>query len=142
MIIFELACAAGHRFEGWFASSKAFALQQERALVACPECGSADVRRIPHAKIARGDAESPPRLPGGGGSGQHSPAARFEAAAAFVRHVLENTEDVGPAFAEEARRIHYQEVPQRDPWGGIRTGDPRFDRRGYRRPADTGSAGG
>ena len=26
-----------------------------------------------------------------------------------VRHVLRNTEDVGPRFAEEARRMHYGE---------------------------------
>lgn len=30
-----------------------------------------------------------------------------------VRHVLANTEDVGPRFAEEARRIHYGEVDAR-----------------------------
>jgi hypothetical protein len=31
-----------------------------------------------------------------------------------VRHVLANTEDVGPRFAEEARRIHYGESEQRN----------------------------
>ena len=30
-----------------------------------------------------------------------------------VRHVLAHTEDVGERFAEEARRIHYGETPQR-----------------------------
>jgi hypothetical protein len=30
-----------------------------------------------------------------------------------VRHVLAHTEDVGQRFAEEARRIHYGEVPER-----------------------------
>ena len=30
-----------------------------------------------------------------------------------VRHVLDNTEDVGERFADEARRIHYGEVAQR-----------------------------
>src|SRR5215470_7524115 len=30
-----------------------------------------------------------------------------------VRHVLSHTEDVGERFAEEARRIHYGEVPER-----------------------------
>ena len=30
-----------------------------------------------------------------------------------VRHVLSHTEDVGERFAEEARRIHYGEAPQR-----------------------------
>jgi hypothetical protein len=31
----------------------------------------------------------------------------------MVRHVLANTEDVGPRFAEEARRIHYGETAER-----------------------------
>ena len=30
-----------------------------------------------------------------------------------VRHVMENTEDVGERFAEEARRIHYGESEER-----------------------------
>ena len=30
-----------------------------------------------------------------------------------VREVLEKTEDVGTEFAEEARRIHHGEAPQR-----------------------------
>ena len=30
-----------------------------------------------------------------------------------VRHVISRTEDVGPRFAEEARRIHYGEAAQR-----------------------------
>ena len=30
-----------------------------------------------------------------------------------VRHLLANTEDVGERFADEARRIHYGEEPQR-----------------------------
>jgi hypothetical protein len=30
-----------------------------------------------------------------------------------VRHVLSNTEDVGPRFADEARKIHYGESERR-----------------------------
>lgn len=30
-----------------------------------------------------------------------------------MRHVLANTEDVGERFAEEARRMHYKEAPER-----------------------------
>jgi len=40
MIVFNLACADGHRFEGWFGSSLAFADQQARGLIACPQCQS------------------------------------------------------------------------------------------------------
>lgn len=31
---------------------------------------------------------------------------------ALTRHVLAHTEDVGNRFAEEARRMHYKEVPE------------------------------
>ena len=30
-----------------------------------------------------------------------------------VRHLMDNTEDVGNHFAEQARRMHYGEEPQR-----------------------------
>jgi hypothetical protein len=31
----------------------------------------------------------------------------------LARHLIKNTEDVGERFAEEARRIHYKEAPER-----------------------------
>ena len=43
MIVFDLACAHGHRFEGWFNSSAGFADQRERRLIACPICNDTDV---------------------------------------------------------------------------------------------------
>ena len=33
MIVFDLSCSQGHRFEGWFGSSEDYASQQERGLV-------------------------------------------------------------------------------------------------------------
>jgi len=36
-----------------------------------------------------------------------------------LRHWVASTEDVGPAFAEEARRIHNQDAPERA-IGGVR----------------------
>src|SRR3981081_3420918 len=55
MITFDLECrSAGHRFEGWFGSSDDYAQQQQRGLVACPQCGSIDVIKAPMApNIAR-----------------------------------------------------------------------------------------
>src|SRR5438874_10926882 len=55
MITFDLECrTAGHRFEGWFGSSGDYAQQQQRGLVACPQCGSIDVIKAPMApNIAR-----------------------------------------------------------------------------------------
>ena len=40
---------------------------------------------------------------------QHMQAALMHA----VRHVLAHTEDVGPQFAEEARKMHYGETQER-----------------------------
>ena len=45
MIVFDLSCAGGHRFEAWFASSDGFVDQQARGLIACPICGDIDVRK-------------------------------------------------------------------------------------------------
>jgi len=33
MIVYDLACAQEHRFEGWFASAEDYAQQRERSLV-------------------------------------------------------------------------------------------------------------
>ena len=40
----------------------------------------------------------------------------------LIRQVIENTEDVGPRFAEEARKIHYNETAQRS-IRGVATGE-------------------
>jgi hypothetical protein len=116
MIIFELACRADHRFEGWFASSEAYQAQESGGQLECPVCGSHAVVKIPHAKISVRDAAgpsvtvpSPVAVP----AAVPSPQERFQAVAALVQRVIAETEDVGPAFPEEARRIHYEEVPNR-----------------------------
>ena len=46
MIVFDLECARGHSFEGWFESAEAFDTQKAEKLVSCPACSSKDVRRV------------------------------------------------------------------------------------------------
>jgi hypothetical protein len=98
MKVFDLVCSAGHRFEGWFASADDFAGQTVR----CPVCDVADVTRAPSA----------PRL-NLGADGPSTPAPEVAALLDRVRRVVAAAENVGPRFAEEARRIHYEEVPAR-----------------------------
>lgn len=71
---------------------------------------------------------SAPRLNLGAASAQTPEPARPEAAPVanvapqqlqaawmqMVRHVMAHTEDVGPKFAEEARKIHYGETDERN----------------------------
>ena len=49
MIVYDLICDHGHRFEGWFGSSGDYAEQRERGLVSCPQCGSGEVTKAPMA---------------------------------------------------------------------------------------------
>jgi hypothetical protein len=112
MKVLDLQCPHGHRFEGWFASAEDFESQSKRQLVECPICGAKEVSRLPSA----------PRLNLSGASGARSAAeahasqARDWQARAMhaLREVLEKTENVGDRFAEEARRIHYNEAPARN----------------------------
>ena len=114
MIVFNLSCDQHHQFEGWFASSAAFESQREAGHLSCPVCGSARVSKELHAPYVNTGASRQPAL-----SAPQPPAASRQqavfgnAVAQLVRHVLANTEDVGDAFPEEARKIHYQEAPER-----------------------------
>lgn len=113
MIVFDLGCANSHRFEGWFASSEDFERQVGRKLVACPLCGNADVARLPHAShIRTGGKERAVRAEAGAGKQQYANTGS-EVLTRLVEHIIENTEDVGAAFPEEARKIHYNESAER-----------------------------
>ncbi len=120
MIVFELACTAGHRFEGWFASADAFARQAGSELVRCPVCDTAEVARIPSAKVrvGKGAAGGKPRAKKPVAT--EDPAPVTEAIAGVspeildkLREMIRSTENVGRRFPEEARKIHYEEVPPR-----------------------------
>ena len=118
MIIFELGCAHGHRFEGWFASGEEFTRQQERALVTCPVCDDAHIERLPSARvsIAKGAARdnAPPAEASEERASTVDAAVGLPAEAlAKLREMVRNTENVGRRFPEEARKIHYEEVPAR-----------------------------
>jgi len=115
MKVLDLKCAHEHRFEGWFASADEFESQLARKLVACPVCSATDVSRMPSAPrlnltSARGDAPASAQQ-----SVAASDAAALQARALkFMRELVEKTENVGERFAEEARRIHYNEAPARN----------------------------
>jgi hypothetical protein len=114
MIVFNLSCGNDHRFEGWFASTAEFERQQQATLLNCPLCGSTEINKGLHAPyINSGNAPQPPQ--------RESPARdvpaqyvnRDDDVIRLVEHLIANTEDVGDKFPEEARKIHYQESPER-----------------------------
>ena len=125
MIVFDLLCAAGHPFEGWFGSAEDFTSQQARSLVQCPNCSSAEVRRVPSAaRLNLGaqeprPAKAPEKTPGK--TLERTPEMEgkdpFAIAQILYSRMLDDlltkTEDVGRDFPAEARRIYYEEAPVR-----------------------------
>lgn len=114
MIVFDLGCANNHRFEGWFDSNEDYERQVGSKLVACPLCGDSNVARLPHASHLRSaPKERPPRADTAPTGEQQYANVGSDLMAKVIEHVINNTEDVGPEFPEEARKIHYREAPER-----------------------------
>lgn len=116
MIIFDLTCTHGHRFEGWFASADDFERQAKAVLVRCPVCDDSSVVRVPSAKVHVGRAaEDAPRAADDAEKEKEREAAAGLPADLLkkLREIVRNTENVGHRFPEEARKIHYEEVPPR-----------------------------
>jgi hypothetical protein len=115
MIIFELTCTHGHRFEGWFASADDFERQAQAVMVRCPVCDDASVVRVPSAKVHVGRATADaPRVADEGEAQKADEAAGLpDDIVRKLREIVRNTENVGHRFPEEARKIHYEEVPPR-----------------------------
>jgi hypothetical protein len=114
VIVFDLGCENSHRFEGWFASNEDFERQLGRRLVSCPLCGNANISRLPHAAHIKSAAKERAARPAAAAPATQQYAnVGSEVLARLVEHIIENTEDVGAEFPEEARKIHYQESPER-----------------------------
>jgi hypothetical protein len=140
MKVYNLACPLDHRFEGWFSSEEDCLAQQDKGMLACPLCDSTEIARMPSAPHIGKSGSSKEITPstdltvpqtaatdhsGINGSisgdvvamtsGDHS-QLEAQVQAAFLkgmRELMGRSEDVGGSFAEEARKIHYKESPER-----------------------------
>ena len=115
MKVLDLQCTHGHSFEGWFGSEDDFQSQLTRQLVECPLCGDKSVHKKLSAPRLNLGATAPEAQPPSAQRDVTTLDPKLQAAwMKMVRHVMENTEDVGAQFAEEARRIHYGEASERN----------------------------
>jgi hypothetical protein len=114
MIRFALVCEHGHDFDAWFASGDAYDGQAEARAVICPDCGSSAVRKAPMAPAVKKRRKEQSR-------GPDPKLGERKKTYAFLKglraHVEANAENVGPAFPEEARKMHYGEVETRSIYG-------------------------
>jgi hypothetical protein len=109
--VFNLQCDGRHAFEGWFGSADDFDSQRSKGLLSCPMCGSHAVDKLPAAPYVGSSqrAQDGPRQ----AAAKPTPAQMQAMLAHLARQVVAQTEDVGDRFVEEARRIHYNEAPER-----------------------------
>ena len=126
MKVYNLACPLDHRFEGWFASEEDCLAQQDKGMLACPVCDSTNITRMPSApRIAKSTSmaltnpnEDIVKTSGEvvALTGNDHSNLEAQVQAAFLKGMHElmvRSEDVGSSFAEEARKIHYKEAPER-----------------------------
>ena len=138
MKVYNLSCSFDHRFEGWFASEEDCLTQQASGMLTCPLCNSTEITRMPsaphisksHTKENQGQSGSASSALVKTNSTENQPNQNEVAAvtradhsqleaqvqAAFLKgmhELMSRSEDVGSEFAEEARKIHYKESPER-----------------------------
>lgn len=117
MIIFDLICEHEHRFEGWFRDAATFDSQLSASMVQCPQCESSVVRKLPSAvAIASGRTSSDADALAPAPVAAKAPVSAGQVLALYrqlTEALTSMTEDVGTGFAEEARKMHYCEVPER-----------------------------
>lgn len=135
MIHYQLLCSQQHEFDGWFQSSTAFDKQAKAGFVECPVCGDVRVSRalmapavatrealpapVANAAAAAPPAAAPvpeaapPQMAAGGPMPAHIRAMLQRMRAEVEKHC----DYVGPAFAEEARRMHRGESDKRGIYG-------------------------
>ncbi|MDH4191088.1 MAG: DUF1178 family protein [Betaproteobacteria bacterium] len=129
MIVFDLSCQQGHRFEGWFSSAEDFSGQLRNGVLACPVCSSLEVERVPsptrfntlQTEARPPQTQTTPR-PIAQGELRDPFALAQILYSKMLDDVFSKTEDVGKDFPAEARRIHNDEAAAR-PIRGVATRD-------------------
>jgi hypothetical protein len=119
MIRYDLVCEKGHEFDGWFSNSEAYDKQVKRKLVECVVCGSVKIEKQIMAPgiPAKANKKSDNAVPMIAGPVDSRAQKMLEMMRAFRSHVESTAENVGTNFAEEARKIHYNETEKRGIYG-------------------------
>ncbi len=99
MIAFDLQCANGHTFEGWFEDGQAYEKQKKKELIACPICNDTSVSKIPSSFALK--------TPQAAQNYSGYDANLLKIGKKIVDFVEKNFDDVGCDFTQEALKIHY-----------------------------------
>jgi hypothetical protein len=113
VIQYALQCSNGHRFDAWFKSAAAYDEQQARGIVTCAVCGDLQIDKAMMAPaVARTDKDRTPL------TAAHPDAIKFrEMLREYRKKVVAEADYVGDRFADEARKIHFEETEPRGIYG-------------------------
>jgi hypothetical protein len=119
MIRYDLTCKNGHAFDGWFANSTAYDAQARDGLLACPLCGSDKVEKqlMTPGLPAKSNRKSETKQPVFTGPTDPHQKMLMAMMRELRKSVEANAEYVGDRFADEARKIHYEEAEKRGIYG-------------------------
>jgi hypothetical protein len=135
MIVFDLQCGNAHVFEAWFGSSADFDSQQRRKLIGCPLCDDTSVKKAVMAPnvAAKGNQKSTavmvkqeedvtpvahaPAMTEGAMPTASDMKQLMDVMAEMQTKIEATAENVGDAFPEEARKIHYGESEAKPIYG-------------------------
>ena len=131
MIRYDLICADGHEFDGWFSNSAAFDEQSRKGLVACIHCGSTSIEKqlmapgIPVKSNRKAEPASKAKPVLAGAALGPREQKLIQMMREVRKAVEESAEYVGDRFADEARKIHYEEAEKRGIYGETTTDDAK-----------------
>lgn len=115
MIRYDLRCAKGHHFDGWFRSSDAYDSLRAAGQITCTTCGATEVEK---AMMAPAVSQKERKLT--------APRDATESALEKLRaHVEANSDYVGLQFADQARAMHEGILPARQIHGEARPDEAR-----------------
>jgi hypothetical protein len=118
VIRYDLICAKGHEFDGWFSDSAAYDKQAKRGLISCTVCGINKVeKQIMAPGIPAKSNRKSEKQQMAAGPVDPRATAMMQMMREYRKHVTANSENVGDQFAEEARKIHFKEVKERPIFG-------------------------
>lgn len=100
MIAFDLACANGHIFEGWFDNLESFEKQDSENMISCPLCNNTDIKKIPSPVAMKSSPRQDTR-------NNIDSIDYRKLAVELVNYIQNEFEDLGPDFTKEALKIHY-----------------------------------
>ncbi|QQR81015.1 MAG: DUF1178 family protein [Deltaproteobacteria bacterium] len=128
MVIYDLICSQGHRFEGWFPGHKNFDEQKEMGLLECNVCGDHHVQKVlSGGHYVKSTGSAPARTlvkapvhttyPVNNGVAASGMLDSVTVLKAIKHYVTTHFENVGTEFPKKVKEMTNGQVPYQNIYG-------------------------